>query len=220
MPLHPFILAGDGSIVILVIVGLIWVFGAVLSKKPKKPQQQRKRSWEEILRDLAGQPQQPPTVPPPTRPMPPPMPPRLPTQMPHPQGVRPPLQMPRGMKQPPRVPMQTQRSPMQAKAPARPMPVKNRPPKRPVPTKIVQAPPPVPAPVAESVPASAQPSQVSLASHITTQNVAETSTPSRRESAPAAKAKAIRKWMSPATLRGQFILTEILRQPLAMREEQ
>ena len=35
---------------------------------------------------------------------------------------------------------------------------------------------------------------------------------------PAVDAQAIRRWLTPATLRSQFILTEILQPPLALRE--
>jgi hypothetical protein len=36
--------------------------------------------------------------------------------------------------------------------------------------------------------------------------------------APTQSAAAIRKWLSPATLRNQFLLTEILQPPLALRD--
>ncbi len=42
---------------------------------------------------------------------------------------------------------------------------------------------------------------------------------SRRPAAPGAGAPAIAKWLTPRTLRQQFILTEIFQPPLAMREK-
>ena len=43
--------------------------------------------------------------------------------------------------------------------------------------------------------------------------------PAARTKAPTVDAGAIHAWMKPATLRQQFILTELLQPPLAMREE-
>jgi hypothetical protein len=44
--------------------------------------------------------------------------------------------------------------------------------------------------------------------------------PSRRQTAAAGSATAanVRRWLRPETLRGQFILTEVLQPPLALRE--
>ena len=43
--------------------------------------------------------------------------------------------------------------------------------------------------------------------------------PVTRAKAPTVDAKAIHGWMTPATLRQQFILTELLQPPIAMRAE-
>ena len=39
-----------------------------------------------------------------------------------------------------------------------------------------------------------------------------------KQPAPAARAAAVSKWLTADTLRSQFILTEILQPPLALRE--
>lgn len=41
--------------------------------------------------------------------------------------------------------------------------------------------------------------------------------PARGQSAPVATARSLAQWMRPETLRSQFILTEILKPPLALR---
>jgi hypothetical protein len=49
------------------------------------------------------------------------------------------------------------------------------------------------------------------------QEIAPPATPARA-AAPPANAVALHRWLSAGTLRSQFILTEILQPPLALRE--
>jgi hypothetical protein len=99
---------------------------------------------------------------------------------------------------PPRIPQSQERRPVP------PTPVR-RPPKQPQSRRHVSvAPPPLPALFLESAPA---------------QPYVNITQPAARAQAPTVDAKAVRHWLSPATLRHQFILTEILQPPLALRPD-
>ena len=74
-------------------------------------------------------------------------------------------------------------------------------------SRAVPVPPPVP--VAQA------------SSESTTERVAATEIATRKKGAahaPGANATAVARWLRPDTLRQQFILTEILQPPLALRE--
>jgi hypothetical protein len=45
------------------------------------------------------------------------------------------------------------------------------------------------------------------------------SAPAARPASPQVDAAALARWLQPATLRHQFMLTEVLQPPLALREE-
>src|SRR5688500_11015694 len=102
---------------------------------------------------------------------------------------------------PPPIPQQQQRQ--RPAPPPPPRPAQQRRPAKQQPRRAV---PSLPAqPVVELTPADAP--YVNI-----TQPVARTK-------APTVDASAIHAWMTPATLRQQFILTELLQPPLAMRDE-
>jgi hypothetical protein len=98
-----------------------------------------------------------------------------------------------------------------------------RPAARPAPPKVARrpqmarrpgkAPPALPqrAPLLPDVPRSAAP--------VAATEIAAAA-PGARPAPAVASAPALKSWMRPATLRQQFILTEIFQPPLAMREEQ
>jgi hypothetical protein len=89
------------------------------------------------------------------------------------------------------------------------------------------APPPPPRPAQQRRPAKQQPRRA--VPSLPTQPLVELTPadapyvnitqPATRTKAPTVDADAIHAWMTPATLRQQFILTELLQPPLAMRDE-
>jgi hypothetical protein len=89
------------------------------------------------------------------------------------------------------------------------------------------APPPPPRPAQQRRPAKQQPRRA--VPSLPAQPVVELTPadapyvnitqPAARTKAPTVDASAIHAWMTPATLRQQFILTELLQPPLAMRDE-
>jgi len=196
--------AGDSDPTITILVGAvavaIWVIGALASAaKKQKKRTGGEKSWEDILRDLSGAPPRPPSAP-----APPPVPRQQPTAAP-----------PRRVEQRPR-PAASRPMPPSRPAP-RPMPVPQaqpsvrRPKRHPAP---VQTPPPPPkAPVTATPPLLASP-------HPGDVMATEIGSGEARAKALLASpmAVAIAKWMTPAKLRHQYMLTEILQPPLALRE--
>jgi hypothetical protein len=93
-------------------------------------------------------------------------------------------------------------------------PVQKRAPVKQVPKMVAQ-------PVTRAVAAPrAQAPPPSVSSRPIVEKVSSISqTNSARTNLAGAKAPAIRRWLVPATLRKQFILTELLRPPIALREE-
>ena len=181
----------------------IWLISAFVSWVSKQQQQLRQRQLRLEAEQAAriGQRVSPPP-PPRQRPMPQaPVPPR-----------RPPQRIAEGIAQrfpdvllppapPPPIPQQQQRQRPAPPPPPRP-PQQRRQAKQPAPRRAV---PSLPAqPMVELTPADAP--YVNI-----TQPVARTK-------APTVDATAIHAWMTPATLRQQFILTELLQPPLSMRE--
>ena len=216
MPRIPFILA-DGSIAILVIVILVWVVGAILAQSKKHPQQ-KKRSWDQILRDLAGGPTS-------TGPTMPPVPPRTePTEQPRPaptaQHPRPaptaqhpvrPAPKPQAMRPP-----LPQRRPVIKKLPVKKKPVAQPQPAAPVRASLSEA--LSTASAATQVTTSVGAAATAAAAAVAVPAPSGATAPHDRPGATG-KARAIHRWLSPQTLRGQFILTEVLRPPLGLREE-
>jgi hypothetical protein len=205
MNLLPNILAaGDdeiGRIIVPIVVAIVWGIGALINaakKKQKEAEERRKHSenWSRIeqeMRQRAAQAQNVLAQPPP-----------LPYQVPQPYQPPPP---------PPPVFAPT-RSIEGPYVPPRPVPPRavmvppvpqsvSRPPPRKVKKKGARPAPPVPAEepavphMAPSPPASVQ---------------------AVRPAPAGADATALSRWLTAKTLRSQFILTEILQPPLALRE--
>ena len=185
----------------------IWLVSAFVSWVNKQQQQLRQRRLrleaEQAARIGRGPP--PPPPPPPVR------------RQPMPQAPaatrRPPQRIAEGIAQrfpdvllppaPPPIPQQQQRQrPAPPPPPPRPAqqrrPAKQQPPRRAVPSLPTQ-------PMVELTPADAPYVNITQ--------------PAARTKAPTVDASAIHAWMTPATLRQQFILTELLQPPLAMRDE-
>jgi hypothetical protein len=192
-----------------IIVFILWGVGAMASAVRKQKQQERlrqKQMWQEVeqemksRRDVAmagrqgsGAPRPHPMVAPP--PVPPPVPPQW-----LPPGAR-------GMfdrRVPPPPPVRA--IPVQRI----PQPVAARPPKT---TKRRRTPPAAnvpPVPRAQGVQRAAPP--------VPRGQAVASPTPPVRTATPSANAVALNRWLSAGTLRSQFILTEILQPPLALRE--
>lgn len=222
-----------GKLVFGIIVAIIWGIGALVNaaKKKQKDLQERVQhgeNWARIEQEMRqraaaaqatlsrppGQGYAPP--PPPTYAAPPPLPPQAYAPAPPPPPVFAPTRSIQGPYVPsrpvhrPMPPRMTQRSvqrPFQRPVAIRPAPVMQQQPaqrksKKQKQVRPQQAPP---MPPAEPV--------VPIAAH------APISTrPAAREAA-AADAAALSRWLTPKTLRSQFILTEILQPPLAFRED-
>ncbi len=208
MDFPPILAADDGGDLIRLLVGaafvVFWILvGLASNAKKKKPGQQQDggKSWEDMLRELTGV-----EMPKPQEPEPPPLPPRQ--QMP----PAPPPQPPRPQRQ-------------------RPKPEARRPvPKRPAPKppRPVSVAPPLPQTHAVSEPAqtvesTALSAGTAFARHsdiADTEITSETKSATSSAKTPLASARAISGWLNPGTLRSQFILTEILQPPLAMRPDE
>jgi hypothetical protein len=131
-------------------------------------------------------------------------------------SVPPPMrQGPASMRPPMQAPPRMQPAPPR---PVQPRPVQHRPP--PLPQKQVRKRFPVKAPVARqpAIPASAFQSEPAEAVILEASHAAATPRVNRRPS-NAPSAAALHSWLKPATLRQQFILTEVLQPPVAMREQ-
>lgn len=100
------------------------------------------------------------------------------------------------------------------------------PPKRPMPAaqaaRMTGPPPPAPRrgkSKGQSARTSAPSPLTTAASPIASATTAAGGTESRPAAkAPPVDARALRRWLTPATLRSQFMLTEVLQPPLALRE--
>lgn len=216
-----------GKVVFGIIVAIIWGIGALINAAKKKQKDQQERvehgeNWariEQEMRQRAAAAQAALSRPPGQAYAPPPMrsPPPLPPQAYQPAPPPPPVFAPTRSIQGPYVPSQpvhrpmpprmTQRSvqrPAQRPVPVRRAPAMNQPAQRKA-KKPVRPPEAPPVPPAEPV--------VPIASLAAISNQA-----AGRESA-AANASALSRWLTPKTLRSQFILTEILQPPLALRED-
>jgi hypothetical protein len=190
---HILAASGDNDLVKVVLGGifaLIWVIGAIASAAAKRRKAERQREIQMELESAAR------TAPrwdeiatqnAPVPPMPPP-----PNQGQAPQAPTPP------------------RPPIPPRAPSPSRPKQQVPPKK---KKQPRRPPPVPA-VAELVNAV----QTHAARTEAFRPAAEARVPEpQRATGPSVDATALRAWLRPATLRQQFILTEILQPPLSQR---
>ena len=188
----------------------IWLISAFVSWVTKQQQQLRQRQLQQEAEQAARIGRRPPPPPPQPvvrhqQPMPDaPAPPRRPPQR-IAEGIAqrfPDVLLPPAPPPPPPIPQQQHRQrPAPAPRPPRP-PQQRRQAKQPASRRAV---PSLPAqPMVELTPADAP--YVNI-----TQPVARTK-------APTVDATAIHAWMTPATLRQQFILTELLQPPLSMRE--
>lgn len=190
----PSILAQEDSNLPKIIFGLIffiiWVLSAVVSWVNKKQQEAKRQRVREELERGARYRQQPPA--------PPPRPPAPQQRRPAPQRIAEGIaqRFPDVMLPPAPPPM-----PPQQRRPAPPKP--QRAPKQAKPRR------PAPAPTLPSLVETA-PSK---------QPYVDITQPLPRAKPPSVDAAAIAKWMTPATLRQQFILTEIFQPPLALRPD-
>jgi hypothetical protein len=190
MILPPPILADGSEEIVKILIGVaffgFWIISGIISASRKKgPQQQQKqRSWEQILEDLAGvkpKPRQPPP-PPPVRPAPPPRP--LMSGAPRPRPAR-------------------QRKKIRPKPTPHPVwqpAPRTRTAKPQVVVKLVTA-PPLPATKADISAAA-----IGAARAASPQLTGHT------------RAKGMAQLLSPATLRNQYLLTEIFQPPVALRQ--
>jgi hypothetical protein len=203
-PYSPAILAaGDDDfarVIVPVVIAIIWGLGALINaaKKKQKEAEERRRhgeNWQRIeqeMRQRAAQAQSVLTRPPP-----------LPYQPPQPQPPPPPPPVfaPTRSIEGPYVPPR----PVQRPVPPRPVPQPvSRPPARKSKKKALKPPPPMP--VEEPV------------ERATTLTPAAPMTSARPAPTAGADAAALSRWLNARTLRSQFILTEILQPPLALRD--
>jgi hypothetical protein len=228
MPMPPFILAQDaddwGKIVFGVIFAIIWAISGVVSWINKKQEEARRERVRQEIERSARVPEPPP----------------VPGAAESPYG---PLRRGPVGEMGPRPGDRdihegfAYRHPEVGRVPAPPMPPRQAPPPRrvPAPARVQQrpqqqsqpgrrskrrrqgqpAPPPIPSAsiptleLAESSPASTATSPGSAL--VTDQKTAAV--------LPAVDARTLRRWLNPQTLRSQYILTEILQPPLALRQE-
>jgi hypothetical protein len=185
-----------GKIIFFVIAAIIWGVGALASSLNKQKEQARRRQVAESLtRTTSG---------PPPIPIPPAVrvgsrvQPRIPRPAP-PRPVPPRIQPPRPVQQVPRmVAPPPPRQPKKASRRAGP-----------------RVPLPAPVPLETLVPLPESPAEPSVVGR----EIRATDRSIPRQSAGAAvNAAALNRWLAPATLRTQFILTEVLQPPVAMRQ--
>ena len=207
------ILADDGTdemikLIFGAVFVLIWIVGGLMSatakKKPKT--QNPQKSWDEIFRELSGesqrpqsqQQQQPPPPPPPVRVEPPPRP--TPT-------VRRPTSAP------------TIRTTVTSGPPSGPAVRKKlrRKQRTEVPVEVVPPPPPEVAGIGSPVLEVATESLAALPGDISKTEIG--SGKAKRTSAAGGTVKQLHAALRPENLRSQFILTEILQPPKALRDE-
>lgn len=201
--------AGDdadiGRIIVPIVVAIVWGIGALINaakKKQKEAADRRRQSenWSRIeqeMRQRAAQAQG-------VLSQPPPLPNQAPQQYQPPPP--PPVFAPTRSIEGPYVPPRPVQRPVPARpvmAPRVPQPL-SRPPPRKVKKKGGRPAPPVPAeqPAVPHMP-PAPPASVQAA----------------RRAPAGADATALSRWLTAKTLRSQFILTEILQPPLALRED-
>ncbi|HEV2296639.1 MAG TPA: hypothetical protein VGR35_22540 [Tepidisphaeraceae bacterium] len=195
----PNILAQEGSDLPKYIFGLIffviWVLSAFVSWINKRQQEAKRQRLREELERASRYGRTPAPEPPPTPPRPAPQ--RIS------EGIA--QRFPEVMLPPAPPPMRQQPPPQQRRPiPPKPQQSVRRPMKQPKPRRpVLTALPPLPA-LEEVAP--------------TTPYVNITQ-PAARAKPPTVDATGIKQWMTPATLRHQFILTEILQPPLAMRPD-
>ena len=198
--------AGDDDIfrvIVPIVIAIIWGLGALINaaKKKQKEAEGRRRhgeNWQRIEQDMrqrAAQAQNVLTRPPP-----------LPYQPPPPPSPPPPVFAPTRTIEGPYVPPRPVQRPVAVRTNPVSMPQGPQPVARPAPRKTKKKtpkPPPVPVEV-PAVPITAQAPVAPPSAH--------------RPAGVAADAAALTRWLNPKTLRSQFILTEILQPPLALRE--
>ena len=198
-----------GKIIFGIIALIFWAVGAMASSAKKQREAQRRRELLEADR----------FEPPPQRSPPPPIvrpaPPMMQPNVPQPPPVRPvPPLPPRVAPAPPR--LQAPQVP-RVMTPAPPQRRKQLPKKQP--RRVAPVPPRIPMPV----PARAQADEDAastpsvLASEI--RSAEETKAAAAAARKPAVTATTLSRWLTPGTLRSQFILTEVLQPPLAMRPD-
>ena len=202
----PHILADSTDEMIKLIFGgvfvLIWIVGGLMSAAKKKPQTRTpEKSWDEIFRELSGEPKRPSHE---QTPPPPPVPVRF-DSAPTPQR-----QVQRPATQPPR---------QQASAPPSGPAVRKKLRRR----QSVAAPtPPAATPIRLDVPHAPVTEVATEFVHAVAGDISRTEIGTgkaiahRTARTPAAD---LRKLLRPENLRHQFILTEILKPPKALRQE-
>jgi len=197
----PFFLAekNESSPLVFLIFVAIWVIFSIISAIAKKQEEaKRKRVREQLEMGM-------PTHTQPAPPQP---------QQPMPQMFQPRMQRPERVAQKPvrpsrvqqRVPVERQRQRAQNRSGPRQAPR--------------QAPPPPPIPthsVVETIPRMTQMAQMAQAGHDVF--ATEVGGKPSKQAKTNVNANALNLWMRPETLRRQFILTEILQPPLALRPD-
>lgn len=201
------------KVVFGVIFAAIWAISAAASAWSKKKQEERRRKVQEELErasrtapnwgEIASEsPRVPPRRTPGLETPPAPLPPKAPPNVPPREPVR---------RSPPPPPARTPQQRLEKR--------KAKPPKPPKSPK----PPPVPVPAtaqASGMPPSSDPLTKSWSHESSSAYATARQAPlagARRKAPVGVDAKAIRSWLQPATLRRQFILTEVLQPPVAMR---
>ena len=200
------ILADSADEMIKLILGglfvLIWIVGGLMSATKKKPPKSRtpEKSWDEIFRELSGDPNRPQPPPPPPPPLPPAR--REPLQ---PAPLQRPVP-PTPASGPPSGP--AVRKKLRRRHPARPVPA-------PPPLRVDPEPAVPHMPVLEVATGSLLPPMASDIAH----TEIGSGKPNASRAAGLAAAKELRASLRPENLRNQFILTELLQPPKALRGE-
>ncbi|MCY2953458.1 MAG: hypothetical protein NTU53_15990 [Planctomycetota bacterium] len=184
MKLGGYILAADEidgifKLLIGIVVGAIWLIGAVMAAKKKKPGGEKEKSWEQILRDLTGGQSEAEVK----QQMPPPLPPAMP-KVTKPVVKR--AVVRKGGKRVPAPPF--------------------------TPPKVL---PPVL--VGSGVMEHAAGGDAYVRGDIEASEIGSAGAASKRR-ADEATVGLLRQWLKPGSLRRQWILTEILGPPVALRE--
>lgn len=192
------LLAAEPDDIVKIIFGalfvLVWIVGGLLASTRKKRPQAEQRSWEDILRDLGGEPTSPTRRPPAPR-------------RPEPTASRPDAPRPKRPSpvSPPPLPSGRQQLPQRPRPAAKITPKK---PKRPLVPPVAME---------HAAPAANEPIVTRM------QDVAAQEIGSDQErasvAAEAGRAAELSQWLSPGNLRRQFILTEILRPPVALADD-
>jgi type IV secretory pathway VirB10-like protein len=202
MSVPAYILADAGWAIYVVVIVVIWIVSAIANVLNKQKEEERRRRVREQIERQARmggvEPPQQPRYEPPIHQQPRYEPPPMPAPIPR----MPPKQQP-----PPRMPAPSTYQ-------QRPATPKQRPPKKVRKQQQVRQ-------MAEALAKVAQPPAAYEPEIARIQPVASSDAPSiQRPQSAGANASMIRAWLKPATLRQQFILTELFQKPVALRDDE